>query len=52
MAVDGRADARGQAERAVAEVATLLSRAQTAAEGSPNWPACNPKVLRDLAQHG
>ncbi len=28
MAVDGRADARGQAERAIAEVATLLSRAQ------------------------
>jgi hypothetical protein len=28
LAVDGRADARGQAERAVAEVATLLSRAQ------------------------
>ena len=29
MAVEGRADARGQAERAIAEVATLLSRAQT-----------------------
>ncbi len=29
MAVDGRADARGQAERGIAEVATLLSRAQT-----------------------
>ena len=29
MAVDGRADARGQAERAIAEVATLLSRAQS-----------------------
>ena len=28
MAVDGRADARGQAERAIAEVATLLNRAQ------------------------
>src|SRR4051794_3772690 len=28
MAVDGRADARGHAERAVAEVATLLTRAQ------------------------
>jgi hypothetical protein len=28
MAVDGRADARGQAERAIAEAATLLSRAQ------------------------
>ena len=28
MAVDGRADARGQAERAIAEVATLLSSAQ------------------------
>jgi HAMP domain-containing protein len=29
MAVDGRADARGQAERALAEVVTLLSRAQS-----------------------
>lgn len=29
MAVDGRAEARGQAERAVTEVATLLARAQT-----------------------
>jgi hypothetical protein len=28
LAVDGRADARGQAERAVAEAATLLDRAQ------------------------
>ena len=28
MAVDGRVEARGQAERAVAEVATLLNRAQ------------------------
>jgi hypothetical protein len=28
MAVDGRADARGHAERAIAEVATLLARAQ------------------------
>lgn len=28
LAVDGRADARGQAERAIAEVATLLSRAR------------------------
>ena len=29
MAVDGRAEARAQAERAITEVATLLSRAQT-----------------------
>ena len=29
LAVDGRADARGQAERAIAEVDTLLNRAQT-----------------------
>ena len=29
MAVTGRADARGHAERAIAEVATLLARAQT-----------------------
>ena len=29
MAVDGRADARGHAERAISEVATLISRAQS-----------------------
>ncbi len=29
LAVEGRANARGQAERAIAEVATLLERAQT-----------------------
>ena len=29
MAVEGRADARGQAERGIAEVATLLSRAES-----------------------
>lgn len=29
LAVEGRADARGQAERAIAEVATLLSQART-----------------------
>ena len=29
LAVEGRADARGEAERAIAEVATLLARAQT-----------------------
>ena len=34
LAVEGRADARGEAERAIAEVATLLSRAPSPAEGS------------------
>jgi hypothetical protein len=29
MAVDGRADLRGQAERGIAELATLVSRAHT-----------------------
>lgn len=33
MAVEGRADARGQAERALAVVATLLARAQTQLKG-------------------
>jgi len=35
MAVDGRADARGHAERAIAEVATLISRAQAQLKGNP-----------------
>lgn len=43
MAVDGRADARGHAERAVSEVATLLSRAQAELKG-----ADNPRTARAL----
>ena len=35
MAVDGRADARGHAERAISEVATLLSRAEAQLKDNP-----------------
>jgi len=45
MAVDGRADARGQAERAVSEVATLLTRAQTELK-NPELARSNSKNLR------
>ena len=44
MAVDGRADARGHAERAIAEVATLLSQAQTQLK-SPDLARLNAKLL-------
>jgi len=46
MAVDGRADARGQAERAIAEVATLLSRAQTELK-DPDLAQLNPRALAE-----
>jgi hypothetical protein len=42
MAVEGRADARGQAERAIAEVATLWSRAQAQLK--------NPELARSNAR--
>ena len=45
LAVDGRADARGQAERAIAEVATLLSRAQTQLKDA-DVARLNPRVLQ------
>ena len=45
MAVDGRADARGQAERAIAEVATLVARAQTELK-HPDFARLNARVLR------
>jgi hypothetical protein len=45
MAVDGRADARGQAERAISEVATLLARAQ-AELTNPDHARLNARVLR------
>jgi hypothetical protein len=45
LAVEGRADARGQAERAIAEVATLLERAQTQLQ-DPGLARLNPRVLR------
>ena len=45
MAVEGRADARGHAERAIAEAATLLTQAQTQLK-SPDLERLNPRVLR------
>lgn len=45
MAVDGRADARGQGERAIAEVATLLARAQAQLK-NPDLARLNARVLR------
>ncbi len=45
MAVDSRADARGQAERAISEVATLLSRAQTELKNT-ELARVNGKTLR------
>ena len=45
QAVDGRADARGQAERAIAEVATLLSRAQSQLK-DPDIARLNGRTLK------
>lgn len=45
LAVDGRADARGQAERAVAEVATLLDRAQAELK-SPDLARASRGILQ------
>jgi len=45
LAVEGRADARGQAERAIAEVATLLERAKTQLQ-DPALARLNARVLR------
>src|SRR5687768_14899196 len=45
LAVEGRADARGAAERAIAEVATLLTRAQTQLQ-DPALARLNARVLR------
>ncbi len=45
MAVDGRADARGQAERAISEVATLLTQAHAQLEGR-DAARMNPRTLR------
>jgi hypothetical protein len=44
LAVDGRADARGQAERSVSEVATLLAQAQGQLK-DPDVVRLNPHVL-------
>ncbi|MEP6782740.1 MAG: hypothetical protein ABI983_03660, partial [Acidobacteriota bacterium] len=46
MAVDGRADARGHAERAVAEVATLLAQAQAQIKVA-NDTGLSPRILRE-----
>lgn len=45
MAVEGRADARGQAERAIAEVATLISRAHAQLK-DPDIARVNGRALR------
>ena len=45
MAVEVRADARGQAERAIAEVATLISRAQAQLK-DPDIVRLNVRTLR------
>jgi hypothetical protein len=45
LAVEGRADARGQAERAIAEVATLISRAQAQLK-DPDIARVNGRTLR------
>jgi hypothetical protein len=45
MAVEGRADARGQAERAITEVATLISRAQALLK-DPDIARLNGRTLR------
>jgi hypothetical protein len=45
MAVDGRADARGQAERAIAEAATLLARAKAQLK-DPDIVRTNGRTLR------
>jgi Domain of unknown function (DUF4398) len=44
LAVDGRADARGHAERAIAEVATLLSRAHAQLKDA-DVARLNPRTL-------
>ena len=45
LAVDGRADARGQAERTIAEVATLLAQAQGQLK-DPDVVRLNPRLLK------
>ena len=46
MAVDGRADARGQAERVIAEVATLISRANAQLK-DPDIARANARPLKE-----
>jgi hypothetical protein len=44
LAVEGRADARGQAERAIAEVATLLSQARAQLKNLASRPLRGPRT--------
>ena len=52
MAVEGRADARGQAERAIAEVATLLSQAQAQLKNLASRPLRGPRATVANAEKG
>jgi hypothetical protein len=52
MAVEGRADARGQAERAIAEVATLLSQAQAQLKNLASRPLRGPRATVASAEKG
>jgi hypothetical protein len=44
LAVEGRADARGQAERGISEVATLLSQAQAQLKNQASRPLRGPRA--------
>jgi hypothetical protein len=50
QAVEGRANARGQAERAIAEVATLLSQAQAQLKNLPARPLRGPRATVAAAE--
>ena len=50
MAVEGRADARGQAERAIAEVATLLSQARAQLKNQASRPLRGPRTTVATAE--
>jgi HAMP domain-containing protein len=49
-AVDGRANARGQAERAISEVATLLSQARAQLKNLPSRPLRAPRARVVVAE--
>ena len=50
MAVEGRADARGQAERAIAEAATLLSQARAQLKNLASRPLRGPRTTVAAAE--
>jgi hypothetical protein len=50
LAVEGRADARGQAERAISEVATLLSQAQGQLKNLASRPLRTPRTTVTAAE--